>query len=475
MSLTPTTATEPTDMRAKGSLRQRLVAAVSRNVCGIFILLPLAVLVRIDAASATDCVVPSSDVTNSVTLRAAPNTTSAAVGSLGVGGSLPLVAAVPRWYEARRPDGSLAYVAKRWTVIAACPAGTPPPPSNAVTTGAGIATGTGFELHAIDVGTGLSVLVRGTDFDLLYDAGSNDDLARGDKNRTMAYLKTLQPQVQKIQNVILSHPHRDHVELLPDVVTHFQPPDVWNSGAYNDICGYRDFLLAVAAEASVQYHTQTHDAGDEAVELAAKTCYGDSQPQQTITLKHGARIDGQTVTLGQNASMTFLYMDGTQHSDFNQNSLVVRLDLGTHRILLMGDAEAGGRQAPSVAPANNSIEGKLLACCAADLQAEVLVVGHHGSKTSSRSAFLAKVGAKLFVISAGPTKYASVVLPDQEVVDEVEGLGQLFRTDLDDDACAESTEKVGPDNDGKPGGCDNVLIHIPLNGPVSAEYRRVAD
>ena len=462
-------------MRVIRSLGQKIFATVWRKACGISILLPLAILVRIDSASATDCVVPSSNVTNSVTLRAAPNTSSAAIGSLGVGAGLPLVAAVPRWYEARRADGSLAYVAKQWTVIAACPGGTPLPSGSTATTGAAVATGAGFELHAIDVGTGLSVLVRGTDFDLLYDAGSNDDLARGDQNRTMAYLKTLQPQVQKIDHVILSHPHRDHVELLPDVVTHFQPRDVWNSGAYNDICGYRDFLLAVAAETSVQYHTQTHDAGDEAVELAGKNCYGDSQPQQTITLKHGARIDGQTVTLGQNASMTFLYMDGTQHSDFNQNSLVVRLDLGQHRILLMGDAEAGGRQAPSIAPANDSIEGKLLACCAADLQAEVLVVGHHGSKTSSRAAFLSKVGAKLFVISAGPTKYAGVVLPDQEIVDEVEGLGQLFRTDLDDDACAESTAKVGPDNDGKPGGCDNVLVHIPMSGAVSAEYRRVAD
>jgi competence protein ComEC len=463
-------------MRALRLFADPVLDELSVKIC-LSLMLLLTMAGRTGSASAADCVLPSSDVTNSVTLRAAPTTTSAAVGSLDVGAGLPLIASVPRWYQGRRADGSSAFVAKRWTVIGPCPAGTP-----AATSTSGGAGGTGgaagaaeFELHAIDVGTGLSVLVRGADFDLLYDAGSNDDLARGDQNRTMAYLKTLQPQVVKINNVILSHPHRDHVELLPDVVTHYQPQDVWNSGAYNDICGYRNFLLAVAAEASVQYHTATHDAGDESVELAAKNCYGDNQPQQTITLKHGARIDGQTVTLGQNASMTFLYMDGSTHSDLNQNSLVVRLDLGPHRILLMGDAEAGSRQVPSTAPASDSIEGKLLACCAADLQAEVLIVGHHGSKTSSRAAFLSKVGAKLFVISAGPTKYASVVLPDQEIVDEVEGLGQLFRTDLEDDACAESTAKVGPDNDGKPGGCDNVLVRIPLNGAVSAEYRRVAD
>ena len=41
--------------------------------------------------------------------------------------------------------------------------------------------------------------------------------------------------------------------------------------------------------------------------------------------------------------MTFLYADGSHHSGFNENSLVTRLDLGARRVLLMGDAEAGGR------------------------------------------------------------------------------------------------------------------------------------
>jgi hypothetical protein len=261
----------------------------ARQAWGCFIVLLMAACAPMDFALAKDCVVPSSDVTNAVTLRAAPNTTSAMIGTLSAGASRPLVASVPRWYETRQQDGTPAFVAKRWTVIAPCPAGTTPAADTTPTTiSAGVAAGAGFELHAIDVGTGLSVLVRGADFALLYDAGSNDDMARGDKNRTMAYLKTLQPQIQKIDNVILSHPHRDHVELLPDVVTHFQPRDVWNSGAYNDICGYRNFLLAIAVETSVQYHTATHDEGDEAVEMDAKNCYGEDQPEQTITLKHGA-------------------------------------------------------------------------------------------------------------------------------------------------------------------------------------------
>ena len=147
---------------------------------------------------------------------------------------------------------------------------------------------------------GLSVLVRGPDFTVLYDAGTNDDLALGDNNRTIAYLKTLQPPLEKLDHVILSHPHRDHVELLADVITRFKPNEVWNSGAFNNICGYRNFLLAIAANPSMTYHTASFDSGTEDVPLEEKKCYGDDQPKQTVALKHGQRISaGESIALGK--------------------------------------------------------------------------------------------------------------------------------------------------------------------------------
>jgi len=47
----------------------------------------------------------------------------------------------------------------------------------------------------------------------------------------------------------------------------------------------------------------------------------------------------------------------------------------------------------------------LLACCETDLASHILVVGHHGSMTSSRRTFLNAVGASTFIVSAGPTSY----------------------------------------------------------------------
>lgn len=181
------------------------------------------------------------------------------------------------------------------------------------------------------------------------------------------------------------------------------------------------------------------------------------------------------VPLGAGAQMTILYRDAGPHPDPNENTVVVRLDLGGKRILLAGDAEAGDRDAPTSAPKPQSIEGQLLSCCAADLRANVLVVGHHGSLTSSRTVFLAAVGASTFIISSGPHPYSSVVLPDAAVVAELQARGTLFRTDVNDTQCGASPAKIGPDSDESPGGCSNVVVTVAPDGSLTTVYANIAD
>lgn len=159
-------------------------ASHSAVVSGYALVLLTGFCISTMPAMAADCVVPSIS-TGAVTLRAAPVATSAAVGTLRAGANLPLVASLPGWYKTVL-DGQTAFAAKRSTTLSPCLSVPPPVPGDRT-----------FELHAIDVGTGLSVLIRGADFTVLYDAGSNDDLARGDNNRTIAYLKTLQPPLGK--------------------------------------------------------------------------------------------------------------------------------------------------------------------------------------------------------------------------------------------------------------------------------------
>jgi len=315
---------------------------------------------------------------------------------------------VPNWHEVRVPNGTLGFVSKRWTQVIA--SGTLPAPAPA---------GPTFTIDVVDVGTGLAVLVRGADFTLVYDAGSNDDLARGQGNRMLAYMKDAAPTLTTIDHLILSHPHRDHVELLPDLFGAYQVRQVWDSGRVNDICGYRAFLMAVRDEPGVQYHNALQDFGTRSYSFAGGMCYGNALPAETLTLTQASRITDSVVTLGQSASMKILHADGAAHSSFNENTLVVRLDLGNTRILLMGDAEAGGRNAPSVPPSTGSIEQVLLTCCTSELASQVMITGHHGSRTSSRRALLDAVGASVFVVSSGPTKYGTVVLPDADIITEL--------------------------------------------------------
>jgi len=397
-----------------------------------------------------DVVVPGTDVTTRVVVRQSASAQSARVGNLATGEKAELEGSVPNWHKVRLASGVSGFVPKRWTrVIAGSTAG---PEAT-------------FHIDLVDVGTGLGILVRGPDFTMVYDAGSNDDTARGPDNRMLAYLKAVVPELTTIDQVVLSHPHRDHVELLPDLFAAYQIREVWDSGRVNDICGYRAFLTAVRDEPGVRYHNALQDFGTQGFSFGAATCYGKALPASVVNINVTSRITETPIPLGQNASMTILHADGAPLPSPNDNSLVVRLNLGNTRVLLMGDSQAGERQDPSTKPLPDSIEGKLLACCAADLAAQIMVVGHHGSITSSRTAFLDAVSASVFLVSSGPVKYGKVTLPDQQVISQLTSRGKVFRTDTDDQACLTSATKIGPKADGQPGGCNNIRLVITDSAP----------
>ncbi len=403
-------------------------------------------------------IVPTERVVRWVNVRAGPDSSSEVVAKLAPGDSADLVEIVPAWYHVRLDDGSEGYVSRAWTMR-----------SDVVEFHAT------YFLHLIDVGTGLAVFVEGPGFTLLYDAGSNDDTARGPQNRVTAYLHRVRPALTHIDHVILSHPHRDHVELLPDVLAGYDINNVWDSGRTNPICGYRAFLQQIQ-DRHIPYHDAAEESGDHVVSLDEQVCYGAHLPAGVIRIPHATPIVlRELIPLGPGASLEFIHATAEPLASFNENSLVAVLQLGKSRILLMGDGEAGGRHPPSFLPAPSSAEGEVISCCAADLRADVLVVGHHGSKTSSRTALLDKTQAYVFLVSAGPTRYASVTLPDAEVIDELKTRGTVYRTDEHDLQCRTAMAKIGPDNDNKAGGCDNILVEIDPSGAVQAHSYEVSD
>ncbi|MBL8114658.1 MAG: MBL fold metallo-hydrolase, partial [Acidobacteria bacterium] len=106
----------------------------------------------------------------------------------------------------------------------------------------------------------------------------------------------------------------------------------------------------------------------------------------------------------------------------NNGSVVLRTRLGARRALFTGDAE-------------KLAEGELLSAGGA-LAADLLKVGHHGSRTSSAEAFLAAVNPRLAFLGAGATNRFGHPAP--EVLERFAARGvRVLRTDLHGDFAIE--------------------------------------
>ncbi|MEQ9561185.1 MAG: MBL fold metallo-hydrolase, partial [Woeseiaceae bacterium] len=365
---------------------------------------------------------------------------SSRIGTLRPGESAVFMGEVPKWFRINHPTHGIGFVSKSWTHIVTDNSADSPDR---------------FDVYAVDVATGLAIFVRGQDFNLVFDAGSNDDLSG---NRFLDFLIEKVPGTTTIDHLLISHAHRDHISMLPGLLQSVQVTNIWDSGVVYASCTYQTLLEGIAGEGS-NYHTAVHDIGQDDIQFN-QTC---SNTGSSVNMTFASRMSTGTIQLGNNASMIFLHVDGTPRSDLNENSLVVMLELGQTRILLTGDAGGGGRANPTNPPDDGSVEKALIDCCSDMLPADILVLGHHGSMTSSREQFVDAVQARDFIVSSGPKVYGSVVLPDQVVIDLVSSKpnARVWRTDLDDSACMTATDKVGSDNDGKAGGCTNIHVQIP--------------
>ncbi len=132
-----------------------------------------------------------------------------------------------------------------------------------------------------------------------------------------------------------------------------------------------------------------------------------------MTARRGQRID-----LGGGARLEVLGPGSSGvlggHSPENNHSVVLRLVYGRARFLLTGDAEA-------------EAEADLLAS-KQRLSADLLKVGHHGSRWSSTEPFLERVAPRLAVISCG--RGNGFNHPHPEVVQRLARRGvRVFRTD----------------------------------------------
>lgn len=194
------------------------------------------------------------------------------------------------------------------------------------------------ELTVLDVGQGLSVLVRTRQHALLFDMGPAvpDGFDAGERVDVPA-LHAL--GVQALDVAVVSHGDNDHAGGFPAVARAFPPRVAYTPDGAPALPGGRPCI--------------------------AGTTW---------------RWDG--VRFGfLHPPRDFPYLD-------NESGCVLRIEAGGHAALLMADV-------------GEVIERRLLREQPADLRADVVVVGHHGSKGSSDPAFVTATGAREAMISAG--------------------------------------------------------------------------
>jgi len=235
---------------------------------------------------------------------------------------------------------------------------------------------TGLSVHVLDVDQADSILIiTPNQKTVLIDAG---EATHGQE--VVKYLKRY--GIDKIDILVGTHPHSDHIGGLPEVIRQFE------IGAF-----YMPPKL----------HTT---ATFEKVLMAA-----DNKGLRITTAKRG--ID---IALDEDISLSFLSPISDAYDNLNNWSAVIRLQYKRKVFLFTGDAEG-------------LLEEELIKNTEADyLKANFLKVPHHGSKTSSTEGFLAAVAPEVAVISLG--RGNTYGFPHKEVMERYEKRNiLLYRTD----------------------------------------------
>ena len=240
-----------------------------------------------------------------------------------------------------------------------------------------------LKVNYFDVGQGDSIFIQLPNKEnMLIDAGEAYE-----SENVINYLNNL--GIKKIDYVVGTHPHTDHIGGLERVINTFDIGSIYMPKAVSTSKTYFDLLTTISNKG-----------------LKVKTAKS-----------------GVVILSEDNLKLEFIAPNSDNYSDLNNYSAVLKLTYLDNTFLFMGDAETLSEDEIT-----------------ADVNADVIKVGHHGSDSSSGIEFVKKVSPEYAIIMVGEGN--SYNHPYQTIIDRYLSVGaKVLRTDLDGNIVCNSDGK----------------------------------
>ena len=241
-------------------------------------------------------------------------------------------------------------------------------------------SGDTLRVNYIDVGQGDSIFIQLPNKEtMLIDAGEAYEV-----DNVINYLNNL--GIKKIDYVVGTHPHTDHIGGLEEVINTFDVGAIYMPKVSSNSKTFEDLLTTISNKG-----------------LKVKTAKS-----------------GVVVLSEDNLKLEFIAPNSDNYSNLNNYSAVLKLTYLGNTFLFMGDAETLSEDEIT-----------------SDVDADVIKVGHHGSDSSSSVEFVKKVSPEYAIIMVGEDN--SYNHPYQSIIDRYESVGaKVLRTDLDGNIVCDS-------------------------------------